>query len=176
MTNTNIKNLAEHAVSGYEKMMLQKRHRDIKMKHIAELKGIIKGRYTPCITTDIHKRFDYKHGSYKIDMYIYIGDDNTRPYYFTFYLFAKPYIVEKAEQARIDSICETVENYLLDLLSNGAVRFSEEDIYAAEEIDNIWLATGEREKQHNILNFLCLTAYDKVIELSDLSYKLHNRY
>lgn len=176
MSDTNIINLKELTASGYENMMLRNRHRDIKMKHISELKGIIKGRYTPCITTDIHEKFDYKHGSYKINVYIYIGDDNARPYYFTFYLPAKPYIVESAEQARIESIFETAENYLLDILSNGAVRFSEEDIYAAEEIDNIWLATGEREKKHNILNFICLTARDKIIELSDLSYKLHNRY
>lgn len=176
MTTENVINLKDLAASGYENIMLQKRHRDIKMKHIAELKGIIKGRYTPCITTDIHKTFEYKQGSYKIDMHIYIGDDNARPYYFTFYLPVKPYIVEKAEQERIDLICEATENYLLEIISNGAVRFSEEDIYAAEEIDNIWLATGERVKQHNILNFLCLTARDKIIELSDLSYKLHNRY
>lgn len=176
MIYANIINLKDLASSGYENMMLRKRHREIKMKHIAELKGIVKGRYTPCIKTDIHKTFDYKHCSYKIDMYIYIGDDTDRPYYYTFYLPVKPYIVESAEQARVDSIFETVEDYLIDLLGNGAMRFSEEDIYAAEEIDNIWLATGERVKQHNILNFLCLTARDKIIELSDLSYKLHNRY
>lgn len=176
MVYANIINLKEHAADAYENMMLRNRHRDIRMRHIAELKGIIKGRYTPCITTDIHKTFEYKHGSYKMNVFIYIGDDNARPYYFTFYLPTKPYIVESAEQARIDSICETAEDYLQQILGSGEVRFSEKDIYDAEQIDNIWLATGEREKQHNILNFLCLAARDKIIELSDLSYKLHKRY